>query len=433
MSFDTDEKLKSYLDTNQMYREQMCLAVLSIDKRFSEVTPIHPRGGPDGGKDIEAIYKNEQKVFGAVGFVNQANDSNEQKKKVTKKFKDDTKNALKEDNKPDYLVFFTNINLTQGERKTLIKHAKDKGFKDCDIFDRERIRILLDGADGLAVRFQFLDIPLSEAEQATFFARWGDDIQSVISTGFQKIEKTLNRILFLQESADVMKSLFISYELDKEYDAKEVGHFRAFCHLFLKEPKHNIFAIVFGSSDKSDRMRDGDNSRYKTQKSGIKHGVGGGQWESYVDFEEEIEIEDSSDSEKYTNVGSSSSIGMDTVKFVTIKYTHYELIRYKPRLSLQDLDEAMYLHFINKSLAQKVKSIHIFSNGYKIQEIHKNDFSIDETDFDAGIPADFSETELADKWVRIRPLVASAFTFSFYEETPNRTFSAKETPNTLNN
>lgn len=429
MSYTTDERLKSYLDSNQMYREQMCLAVLSTDKRFSEIKPIHPRGGPDGGKDIEALYKNEQKVFGAVGFINQANDSDEQKKTIKSKFRDDTKNALKKDNKPDYLVFFTNINFTQGEKNSLIKHAKNKGFKDCDILDRERIRISLDSADGLAARFQYLKIPLSEAEQATFFAKWGDDIQSVISTGFQKIERTLNRILFLQESTDVMKSMFISYELDKEYNADDIGHFRAFCYLNLKAPKHNIFSIIFGSSDKSDRMNDNDNSQYKTQKSGIKYGIGGGQWEGYVDFEKENS--NNSENEKYSSVGSSSSVGMDTVKFITIKYNHDMFIRYKPRLFLQDIDEAMYLHFINKSLAKKIKAIHIFSNGYKIQEINKDNFSIDETNFDAGIPTHFSKSELADKWVRIRPLKSSAFTFSFFNETPNRVFSAQETPNTL--
>lgn len=431
MSFSTDEKLKSYLDSNQMYREQMCLALLSIDKRFSEVKPMHPRGGPDGGKDIEAIYKDEQKAFGAVGFINQANDSNEQKKTIQKKFKADTKNALKKDNKPDYLVFFTNINFTQGEKKTLIKHAKDKGFKDCDIFDRERIRILLNSADGLATRFQYLDISLSEAEQATFFAKWGDDIQSVISTGFQKVEKTLNRILFLQESSDVISTLFVSYELEKEYDAFEIGHFRAFCSLTLKEPKHKIFSILFGASDKSSRMgqADSDKERLKKQKSGIKHGISGGQWESYIDFENNNNENENFADEKYTYVGSSSSIGRDNIKFIPIDYHHDDFIRFQPRLSLRNLDEAMFLHYINKSLAEKIKKIHILCNGYKIHEINIREFYIDETPFDYKFPLRFSDEELNDKWVRIRPKNASTFIFSFFEETPKRMFPAKEIPN----
>jgi len=56
LPYQTDERLKSYLDTNQLQREQMCRAILATDKRFSEVSPRHPRGGPDGGRDINSSY-----------------------------------------------------------------------------------------------------------------------------------------------------------------------------------------------------------------------------------------------------------------------------------------------------------------------------------------------------------------------------------------
>jgi hypothetical protein len=49
MTYGTDERLKGYLDTNQLQRERMCVAVLAIDKRFTNVRPWHPRGGPDTG------------------------------------------------------------------------------------------------------------------------------------------------------------------------------------------------------------------------------------------------------------------------------------------------------------------------------------------------------------------------------------------------
>lgn len=117
MPYSTDERLKSYLDTNQLNREQMCRALLAIDRRFSDVRPRHPRGGPDGGRDIEANFKQEQKAFGSVGFVNQANDSDEQKRQIKKKFKDDTKSALDSKENPEVFVFLTNINLTIGEKE----------------------------------------------------------------------------------------------------------------------------------------------------------------------------------------------------------------------------------------------------------------------------------------------------------------------------
>ena len=309
MPYQTDERLKSYLDTNQLHREQMCRAVLANDKRFTNVTPRHPRGGPDGGRDIEAIFRGDQKTFGAVGFVNQANNLNEQKKTISGKFDDDLKSALGAEIKPTAFVFFTNVNLTVGEKEKLIANAKSVGLLHCEIFDRERIRIALDGADGFAIRFQYLGIPLSEPEQASFFAKWGDDIQSVISTGFQRIEKTLERVLFLQETADVLSGITLRFELDKSYPAEEIGHFRAFCILHLKEPKLDIFGVLFGSSDKSMRMRSDTSS--PPQASGIKHGISGGQWEQHINLKAGTDPESSEEDRalrKYEQVGSSSSI-----------------------------------------------------------------------------------------------------------------------------
>ena len=428
MAYQTDERLKSYLDTNQLHREQMCRAVLAIDKRFSDVRPRHPRGGPDGGRDIEAVFRQGQRAFGAVGFVNQANDSDKQKRKIKGKFSDDLQSALSADPKPDVFVFFTNIILTIGEKDTLVADAKAAQFTYCDIFDRERIRIILDSPDGFSIRFQYLGLPLSEAEQASFFAKWGDDIQSVVSTGFQRIEKTLDRILFLQEAADVMSYLTLSFELDRAYSADDIGHFRAFCYMHLKEPKHEIFEVLFGSSDKSNRMWDRSDADFTPEQSGIKYGIGGGQWERNFDLEA---TEDENEQLEYKPVGSSSSVGIDPVKFVTIRYDHDRFIRYLPRLSLSDIDESSYMPMLNKSLAEKIKAIHVYSNGYKLQEIAEVDFSIDTDSFNSEFPVEFTEDELADPWVRIRPVNASAFQILFAEQTPKRLFSTSQTPNSL--
>jgi hypothetical protein len=130
--------------------------------------------------------------------VNQANDSEEQKKVIKSKFDSDLSSAISSDQKPRAFVFFTNINFTIGEKECLIAKAKKSEILFCEIMDRERLRIALDSPDGFSIRFQYLNISLSEEEQASFFARWGDDIQSVISTGFQRIENTLNRVLFFK-------------------------------------------------------------------------------------------------------------------------------------------------------------------------------------------------------------------------------------------
>lgn len=408
----------------------MCRAVLASDKRFTDVRPRHPRGGPDGGRDIEAIYREDQKVFGAIGFVNQANDSDEQKKKIKAKFTGDLESAVSADSNLGVFVFFTNINLTIGEKERLIEEAKDKGIAYCDIFDRERIRIALDSPDGFATRFQYLNIVLSEEEQASFFSRWGDDIQSVISSGFQKIEGTLNRVLFLQEANDPISQLALSFELDKKYQAEDIGHFRLFCYLTLKEPKHNVLSILFGSSDKSNRMRAESEAHFTEQKSGIKHGIGSGQWEQRIDVNKENEL-DREDDEKWTNIGAGSSIGRSEVEFLPITYSKDSFVRFFPVFSVRDLDDAMFLPFVNKSLAEKVKAIHVFANGYKLQEIESSDINIDATDINPSFPTQFDDDELKDQWVRIRPKGSSTFHMRFFEHTPKRMFTPSQVKNSL--
>jgi hypothetical protein len=155
-----------------------------------------------------------------------------------------------------------------------------------------------------------LDLTLSDAEQKSFFAKWGDDIQSVIATGFQRIERQLERILFLQETRDVLSHISVRLELDRAYSANEIGHFRAFCSIHLKEPKFQIWEILFGSTDKS-----------------------AFQWEKGIDLEEAEGATDETKSEYKSVGGGSGGIDADTVHFIFVRYTHdIPLLRYLPRL-----------------------------------------------------------------------------------------------------
>ncbi len=340
------------------------------------------------------------------------------------------KNAISANQTLEAFVFFTNINLTLGEKEALINSAKSSKIHHCEIFDRERLRISLDSPDGFSIRFQYLDIPLSEPEQASFFARWGDDIQQVISTGFKNIENGINRLLFLEESQNPLHHFSIALELKEKYTAKEIGHFRAFCSLHLKEIKKNIFEIDFGSSDKAHRIRL-DNKKYlnTTDLPGIEHGISSGQWEYHIDLDKENSAEED---EKYILVGSSSSIGQDSIEFITISYQKDAFIRFSPTISLKDFDEALFMPIINKSLAEKIKSFHIYSDGYKIQEINFDEFEIDEKNFNPKLPIEFSDIELGDPWVRIRPSnFASTFTISFFDKTPKRMHSPEQVENSL--
>lgn len=425
MSYETDERIKSYLDTNQLYREQMCRDILSIDQRYTDVRPRHPRGGPDGGRDIEALYRESQVAYGAIGFVNQANDSKEQKRSIFSKFKDDLKNALSANQDLSVFVFFTNINLTIKEKDSLIEFARKLNISHCEIFDREIIRISLDSPDGFSIRFQYLNIPLSEAEQASFFAKWGDNIQQVISSGFKNIENGINRLLFFEEASNPLHSFSISFELNKNYSAEEIGHFRAFCYLTLKEIKYNIVSILLGSSDKSNRMRSDLEDDLNLQGSGIKSGISYGQWEQYFKLTN-AKIDQEVKDDKYVQVGGSSSIGINNTEFIVISYNKDYFIRFEPTISLKDFDESIFLPILNKSLAEKIKTIHIYSDGYKLQEHCIDDFYIDSSEFESDIPVEFTVKELGDPWVRIRPKNASAFSISFFEKTPKRMFVSEQ-------
>lgn len=435
MPYETDERLKSYLDTNQLHREQMCLAVMAVDKRFSDVRPRHPRGGPDGARDIEAVFKGVLRVFGAVGFVNQANDSKEHKKTIFAKFAEDLTEALKQDPKPEVFVFFTNVNLSVGEKDDLIATAKGKGLSEADVFDRERIRLSLDNPDGLSIRFQYLGIPLSEAEQATFFARWGDDIQSIITDGFGKLQRAINRIQFLQEITQHLSHFTAVLQLDRAYSGKEIGHYRAFSTLQLKGPVNGVFSLLFGATDNSER---GD---AKTEQDLLRGGAGicgslyGGQWEMRIpeagaDAPPTESTDDDNDEPTfpYIPAGNIRGVGLDDpVKAIRISYRKDGFIRFSPDLRLQDFDECMFIFFLNASLADKLHSIKIYANQYKVAEIPNGGFKIDPTPVKYYVPLLFSDSELADPWIRIRPAnLSSAFHIHFSEHTPRRFFDARE-------
>jgi hypothetical protein len=332
-----------------------------------------------------------------------------------------------------------------GELSEMKNGAHRSGIEHCDILDRERLRIELDSPGGFFIRFQHLAIPLSEAEQASFLAQYGDRIQDVVSTGFQRIERTLNRILFLQEAADVLEGVAVRFQLKKSYAADEIGHFRAFVLIQLRAITHDILHIWFGSSDKSHRFRrDIKDAERRNELEGIAHGISGGQWERHVklptpnnakDQEKNDSASASADAkengeeaDKYVQVGSSSSIGVDPVSAIVAHYSHGDpLVRFRPRLQLRDLDNCMFMPVLNRSLAEKLHSVQVFANGYKLSDIRTSDFLIGYSPFTAKIPDSFTAKELADPWVRIHPSsVDSAFHLMFTSTTPRRMYSHEE-------
>ncbi|KAF5428876.1 hypothetical protein C5S36_16225, partial [Candidatus Methanophagaceae archaeon] len=194
----TEERIRTWV-LSQDGRERMCLGILGLDARFSNIKPRRPKGGPDGGRDIEALFDNREMVWGAVGFRNNVTDSSEDKKWVETKLKSDISSAKASNPNLWGFVFFTNVDLTPTELSTIEEYVRSEGLSFVEIFYRERLRIALDSSRGLSLRYQHLNIPLSEAEQAAFFAEYGSQIERILHKGFGAIDEKLKRIEFLHD------------------------------------------------------------------------------------------------------------------------------------------------------------------------------------------------------------------------------------------
>jgi len=131
-------------------------------------------------------------------------------------------------------------------------------------------------------------------------------------------------------------------------------------------------------------------------------------------------------------VSSSSGVGMNSVEFIPIRYGSLSFLRLPGTLKLVDFDESYFMPILNASLASKLKAIHIYSNGYKIQELNESDFKVDVSTSDVNVPVEFTNEELADPWVRIRPRgSASLLKISFSNHTPKRLFESPTAEDSL--
>jgi hypothetical protein len=124
---------------------------------------------------------------------------------------------------------------------------------------------------------------------------------------------------------------------------------------------------------------------------------------------------------------------VDPVRSIGACYSHDDpVIRFRPRLQLRDLDNCMFMPVLNRSLAEKLHSIQVFANDYKLADIGPDDFTIDGSPFEStNLFERFTPDELADPWVRIRPSNwFSAFELRFSSTTPRRMYPHEETHDT---
>jgi len=244
----TDERLRHALNSDQPSRERLCMAILALDRNYSDINPRRPEGGPDGGRDIEC-RRGPNLCYGAVGFLNNVSDSPEDKRIIKNKFADDLNAAIKQNKDLKAFVFFTNVDLTPGEVEKLKRNSEANGISFIDIYWRERIRHALDSPEGLAIRYQYLSIPLSDAEQASFFSRFGKDLERLVTGGFERLEKKIDFTEFSRWQTGKIRNINLQInfkELEKS-ERRAPEHFRA-C-LELQSVVHEKRSILIGGQD----------------------------------------------------------------------------------------------------------------------------------------------------------------------------------------
>ena len=229
----TEERLRGWLDSNQVQRERLCAQLLPTLGPYSHVEPRRPKGGPDGARDLQAVFNDQFVIWAGVGFRNSAKDDNEDKAWVKKKFKDDLSAAMEENGSLRGFVFLTNIDLTPREQDELRDLAIAKRLGHVAVFVRERLRLALDSVEGWGYRLQFLEIEMTREEQLTFIDRFGVRLENLLekqrvelAERQRDIEAKLRRIEFLHDCGKPVRGANFIVILDKPCTPAELGHFR---------------------------------------------------------------------------------------------------------------------------------------------------------------------------------------------------------------
>jgi hypothetical protein len=219
----TEERLRHHLDTNQVMRERMCLALLPLLGPYTHEQPRRPKGGPDGGRDIEALYQGTAVIWGAVGFQNGGGSDESARQKAEEKFKADLDRAVTENPSLAGFVFFTNVDLTPSQIERFKGYAQGKNIQIIDIFDMERLRHVLDSPEGLIARLQYLDIPMSATEQAALVSKFGNQLQNAVTARFDRVERTLEQMERFLDFQKPLLRLDLYVELNQPTTSALIG------------------------------------------------------------------------------------------------------------------------------------------------------------------------------------------------------------------
>lgn len=241
----TEERLRNHLDSNQVMRERMCLALLPLLGPYTRERPRRPKGGPDGGRDIEAVYQGTIPVWGAVGFRNGGGADDSARADAEDKFKADLNRALEENPSLIAFVFFTNVDLTPTRIERLKIYAQRKSINIVDVFDMERLRHALDSPEGLIARLQYLDISMSRTEQLSLVSKFGNQLQKAVTARFDRVERTLGQIERFLDYQKPLLRLDAFIELHNPETSSSIGNEALFLRIHGLHNINKTFSCLY--------------------------------------------------------------------------------------------------------------------------------------------------------------------------------------------
>lgn len=134
--------------TDGQVRSERLAAQIALHEGFTDLDPIHPRGGPDGGKD--ALMKCDGRRWALAVYFPSTGPQTDATIKA--KFVTDVDGA--KNNHADGIAFVTNQYMTEGLRESLHEASSIAS----EIYHLERIGTILSQPVMLTVRQQFLGI-----------------------------------------------------------------------------------------------------------------------------------------------------------------------------------------------------------------------------------------------------------------------------------
>jgi hypothetical protein len=317
-----------------------------------------------------------------------------------KKFKDDLRRALDNAGEFGVFAFFTNVRLTVGTRQHLIELGKAAGAVAAEVFDRENLRVALDSPEGLAARYQFLQIPLTDAEQASFFSRWGADLETLVTRSFAVVEDRLRRLEFMQEKNQPLANLGFHLVLKDSVSIAQLPHVRAF--LYVAKLTRNV---------QRSRWNVGvcDNAPVRANEHcGTGPCLSSAFWLG----------------DPAKTHGTAASSRNDPFKGVAANGGFSEFSEPKIVARLADLEDSHFAFFMNRALFDYVARIRMYANEYLIWSANSEGLSANAPNDEPRTPWSFTAAELSDPWVRVMP---KGFTGSlhFSSTTPRRLWDAQ--------